>query len=75
MIPLIPSYILTDLGCRWVIISFHACCFGIEEHLDAGGKMPPYVAISVELARVVLYHIVNTLVCMVQVVWLARDFG
>ncbi len=29
--------------------------------------MPPYVANSVGLALVVLYHIVNTFVCVVQV--------
>jgi hypothetical protein len=37
--------------------------------------MPPYVANSVGLALVVLYHIVNTFVCMVQVGQLAGDIG
>jgi hypothetical protein len=29
--------------------------------------MPPYVANSVELALVILYHIVETFVCMIYV--------
>jgi hypothetical protein len=37
--------------------------------------MPPYVANSVELALVVLFHIVETFVCMVQVGQLARYIG
>jgi hypothetical protein len=37
--------------------------------------MSPFVANSVELAPVILYHIMNTFVFMVQVGQLARDFG
>jgi hypothetical protein len=35
----------------------------------------PFVADSVELALAILYHIVNTSVCIVQVGQPARDFG
>jgi hypothetical protein len=37
--------------------------------------MSPYVGNSVELALVVLYHIVSLFVCMVQVWQPARDIG
>jgi hypothetical protein len=37
--------------------------------------MSPFVADSVELPHVILYHIINTFACIVQVGQLARDFG
>jgi hypothetical protein len=51
------------------------CCSDIEEHLDEGGNMSPFVTNFVELAPLILYNIVNTSACMVEVWQLARDFG
>ncbi len=65
----ISSYIATSSSCRWVVITFHAGKASKNAWLDEGGKISPYVANSVELALVVLYHIASAFVCMVQVGW------